>query len=412
MKQKIILVINYINLFSVLLLTAASIYYYYPLQNIAFYLFFISYILEFFIEEKWNNIKLDKKGIYYLVMAFFFILAFIYYPFENTSKYFTWLVGRRFAIFGFACVGFFGVNNKYKLNYFLNTFIISSIIAILYIIFYRIGIISFITNPDKAMIFQIERVNSVNSHMVFNLYLNIALVSIWYILTRSWKRTTWWKLILYFGALTLIFGILSISEGRIGLITGFILMFIFIFFEIWKRKKIMGIVFMFLIPFLLFGALHHRERMSEKVIKTEPRVFLWEAALSVIKEKPVFGYGISNAQEQFDIARAKYETIEYRLNWKHIRILTSHNQFLQTTMEFGIFGLIILLFLFFYPIFIADKNRKLFAVLLIFPCVYQSLFDVFMTGLNYSSIWGILMVLILSVENNIVQKAPKKELTT
>jgi len=201
------------------------------------------------------------------------------------------------------------------------------------------------------MIFQIERVNSVNSHMVFNLYLNIALVSIWYILTRSWKRTIWWKLILYFSALTFIFGILSISEGRIGLVTGFSLMLSFIFFEIWKRKKLMGIVLMFLIPFLLFGVLHHRERMTEKYIKTEPRVFLWEAALSVIKEKPIFGYGISNAQEQYDIARAKYQTEEYRLSWKHIRILTSHNQFLQTPMEFGILGLIILLFLFFYPIF-------------------------------------------------------------
>jgi len=164
----------------------------------------------------------------------------------------------------------------------------------------------------------------------------------------------------------------------------------------------------FLVPFLLIGIVSQQKRMSESLLKTEPRIFLWEAALSVIKEKPVLGYGVSNAQEQYDIARAKYQTEEFRLSWKHIRILTSHNQFLQTTMEFGVLGLILLLFIYIYPIFIADKNRKLFAVLLIFPCVYQSFFDVFITGVNYSSIFGILMVLILSVENNIAQKTPKK----
>ena len=411
MKQKTTTVINYINLFSILLLTAVSIYYY-PVQNIAFYLFFISYIIEFILEKKWENVKFDKKSIYYMVLAFFFFLAFVYYPFENTSKYFTWLVGRRFALLGFAGVGFFGVNTKYKLNYFLNTFIISSTVAIFYIIFLRIGITDFILSPDRESLFTAQRILYVNSHMVFNLFLNISLVSIWYILTRSWKRTAWWKLFLYICALTLFFGILSISEGRSGFITGILLMLCFIFFEIWKRKKMIGIVVGFLVPFLLIGIVSQQRRMSENNIKTEPRFFLWKAALEVIKEKPIFGYGISNAQEQFDISRAKYQTEEYRIGWKHIRILTSHNQFLQTTMEFGIFGLLILLFIYFYPIFIAENNRKLFAILLIFPCLYQSLFDVVITGVNYSSIFGILMVIILSVENNVAPKTPKiKEIT-
>jgi O-antigen ligase len=405
MKDKIVLVINYFNLISALLLAAVSIYYY-PMQKIAFLLFFISYSMEFFIEQKWKYIKLDKKSIYFLVMIFFFLLAFIYYPIEDTSKYFTWLVGRRLSIFGFGCVGFFGVNPKYKLNYFLNTFIISSIIAILYLICYRVGIMNFILNPDRALIFADARIAWVNSHMIFNLFMNISLVNIWYILTRSWRRTSWWKLTLYISALTLIFGILSISEGRSGFITGILLMLCFIFYEIWKRKKMIGIVVAFLIPFLLIGIVSQQKRMTEKDIKTEPRIFLWEAALSVIKDKPVFGYGVSNAQEQFDTARAKYQTEEFKQSWKHIRILTSHNQFIQTTMEFGIFGLILLLFIYSYPIFVADKNRKLFALFLIFPCVYESLFDVFITGVNYSAIFGILVVLILCVENNIA-KTPK-----
>ena len=407
MNLKIKQTINYINLFSCILLIATSICYY-PVQKPAFYLFFISYFIEFLIEKKWEKISFDKKSIYFLVMIFFFLLVFIYYPFENTSKYFTWLIGRRLALLGFGLVGFFGVNSKYKLNYFLNTFIISSIIAILFIIFYRIGIVNFILNPEREMLFTNERILTINSHMVFNLFLNISLVSIWYILTRSWRRTKHWKLFLYVGALTLIFSILSISEGRSGFMTGILLMLSFIFYEIWKRKKMIGIIVGFLVPFLFVGIVSQQKRMSENNIKTEPRIFLWKAAISVIKEKPVFGYGISNAQEQYDIARAKYENEQFKNEWKQIRILTSHNQYLQTTMEFGIFGLIILLFLYSFPIYIADKNRKMFALFIIFPCIYESLFDVVITGLNYSTIFGILMVLILSVENNIDIKTIKK----
>jgi len=40
--------------------------------------------------------------------------------------------------------------------------------------------------------------------------------------------------------------------------------------------------------------------------------------------------------------------------------------------------------------------------------LYESLFDVVITGLNYSTIFGILMVLILCVENNVDIKTIKK----
>ena len=190
---------------------------------------------------------------------------------------------------------------------------------------------------------------------------------------------------------------------------GILLMLSFVFFEIWKRRKIMGIVIGLLIPFMLIGISSYQRRMSEKSLETEPRLFLWESAIPVIKEKPIFGHGISNAQELFDIARTKYETEDYRLTWLNSKHLDCHNQYLQTTMEFGIFGLLILLFLYIYPIFIVEKERRLFAILLIFLIAYQSVFDMFVTG-PFSTIYGILMLLILSADNNIVWK--KKEISS
>jgi len=408
MNLKIKQLINYINLFSCILLVATSIYYY-PAQKIAFILFFGSFIIELFSDQKWRKIKFDRRTFYFTIMFLFFLLALIYYPFDPSKKYFFGLLSKRLSVLGFAGVGFFGLNDKYKLSYFLNTLIISSVVAILYLIFYRIGIVSFILNPDRATVFTEQRILYVNSHMAFNFYLNISIVSIWFILTQSWRRTIWWKRYLYIGALTIDFGLLAISEGRSGFLAGIFVMFIFIFFEIWKRKKSMGIIIGLLFPFFLFGVASLHKRMSEKMLEGEPRLFLWESAVSVIKDKPIAGYGISSAQEHFDVAREKYQTEEFRLEGMKSYRLDAHDQYLQTTMEFGLIGLLILLFLYVFPIFIVEKNRKLFSFLILLLCAYQSVFDMFITG-QFSSLFGILIVLILIVNNNLVIEDTRKHL--
>jgi len=358
------LVLNYITLLSAMYLTASQIFYYH-IQKAGFFIFFSAYIIEIFVDKKWQCIKLDKKRVYFIVLAFFFILAIIYLPFENSKKYTYLLFEKRLSLLGFALVGFFGVNEKFKLNYFLNTFIISSVLTICYLLFIKIGFHQFISNPIRLDLFMEQRNKYVNSHMLFDFYLNVSLIGIWYILTRSWSRTIWWKIGLYIVSLTIILGTLSISEGRSGFLLAIILMLGFVFFEIWKKKKIVGIVIALLIPFLFISLASHHRRMSQNKIKSEPRIFLWQAAVSIIKENPVFGNGISDAQEKFDVARTKYQTEEFRLETKDFPHLDSHNQYLQTTMEFGVIGALVLLFLLISPIFLASFNKKLFAFFLL-----------------------------------------------
>ena len=401
MFRKISISINYINLLSALWLTAGLIYQDFAVFRLAYFIFFLSFVIEIFTDKKWSNINFDNKKWYYIVLGVFFLLALIDIPFDDSPVYLKHLLEKRLSLLGFAIVGFFGVNKYYKLNYFLNTIFISTILTTLYILFRGVGIQEFISNPERNEAFNLMRSKYVNSHMIFNFFLNISLISVWYILTRSWNRTIWWKRYLYVIGLTIIFSTLSISEGRTGFVVGILLMFSFIFFEIWKRRKVVGIIVALMIPVLLIGIASQHKRMSVKSVENEPRWFLWQSAVSVIKESPIWGVGISDAQEKFDLARPKYQTEEYRLRWIDSKI-DSHSQYLQTTMEFGIFGLLILLFLYAYPVFIAENNRKLFSFFILFLCAYQSVFDMFITG-PFSAIFGILMILVLSVENNIVQ---------
>ena len=391
--------INYINLSGAIYLTLSSIFYY-PYQKIGFLVFGISYLIEIFTDKKWKNITWNKSTIYYTVLAAFFLLAFVYYPFESTDKYFWHLISRRLALLAFAVVGFLGINNKYKVSYFLNSFIISAVGTTLYLLVFRIGLTEFISNPDRQAIFNLSRIGYVNSHMDFNLYMNFAIVSSWFLLRNKTRANKWWQTSFYVFAIILSFTVLYFSDGRVGFITGLLNMTIITIFELLKFKKWIGYGLIIALPVFITYALKHHDRMSVSSIKNEPRLFLWKSGTDVIISKPVFGWGISNAQEQYDIKRSINATEEYNARWNHIKILHSHNQFLQTTMEFGIIGLILLLFLYVYPI-ITLKGNRLFTALLLIPIIIQSFFDVVITGLNYAGIFGLILLIIFSMKRDV-----------
>ena len=407
MKKYFFSAINLLNFLSFLWILAALIIYDFRLVKMAYYLFFISYLIEFFTDKKWKNINFDKKRVYFLFMLAFFLLALINIPFDSTPVYTKILMEKRYGLFGFAVVGFFGVNKYFKLSYIINSFVIISVLTIFYLLFYRFGINDFIAHSNRFEEFNLLRSKYVNTHMIFNFYLNISLIGIWYILTRQWSIIKWWWRYLYVAALTLIICTLSISEGRSGFIIGIFLLAVFTFLEIWERRKTIGIIVALLIPFLLIGIASTHKRISEKIIEGEPRWFLWQSGVDVIKQSPIWGHGISNAQELFDISRAKFQTEDYRLQWIKAKHLDSHNQLIQSTMEFGIVGIVLLIFLYLYPIFISDKNTFPFSVFVIGLCIYQSTFDMFITG-QFCILFCILIIGIISARNDIGKNMKKK----
>ena len=86
----------------------------------------------------------------------------------------------------------------------------------LYIVCYKIGLGNFIAAEDKTWAFANERIASVNHHMKYNMYLNLALIGIWYLLSRGYQRMRWWLISYYVLCFVILFYTLSITEGRNG----------------------------------------------------------------------------------------------------------------------------------------------------------------------------------------------------
>lgn len=396
LQKKISRLINIVNLISCIFLTASSLYYT-KFQQIGFYVFFISYVLEIFIDKKWRNFQLDKAKIYYLGLLLFFLLIFIYHPFENSNKYFNLLVEYRLALLGFAIVGFFGVNKLYKVNYLANTFIVSSVIAMLYMIC-GIGVKEFITSPQRAELVTFFRIAHINSHIVFNSYFNISLVCCWYLIFYTKTKLNALRITSYVFSAILIIYFLLISEGRIGIVICILFLISVCIYQLWKINKLIVAAFCLIAPFIIWGIVNNHKRMSKDEVFNDARVFIWKAAEEVMKKQPVLGFGASRAQEEFDASLYIYEPKQFRESWKETRIMHSHNQFFQTYMEFGIIGIVLLLGLIIGPIILAEPQNRFFAILLLFVFVSQFMTDIVITYQGFPVIFGILTLITVAIK--------------
>ncbi len=400
--MKLSTIVHYINLIGALYVVATILFNSFSISVVGYYVFFLSYVAEFIIDKRWQSFRFTKVHVYYSGMLLFFLLPLLYYPFDTTT-YFKFLIEKRYPLLGIGIIGFFGLNDKYKLNYFLNTIIISAVAVILYLLIFKVGIVNFITSPDRAALFKFGRTEAVNQHMGFNFYLNLSLISIWYMISRSWHRTKPINRIAYISAMTLVFLMLSLSEGRSGYLAGILLMCAFVFFEIWKRKRTQSLLFALLIPFVLVLFVRGHGEMSKEYLRAEPRLFLWKAATEVIEESPIWGNGMSRAQEKYDIKRDMHETPIFRDYWHgvvHARMIDCHNQYLQIIMEFGVLGILLVIFLYCYPFFIVEPRRKLFSFFILALCAHQSVFDMFITG-PFCLTFCFLTLFLLRMENNI-----------
>jgi O-antigen ligase len=396
-KKSLSPIINYINLFSALGIIGAFMFDEFSLIRTVLYVFFTSYIIEIFADKKYKDFKWDKTRLFFVCLISFFLLAFIYMPFEHFNQFRYTLIERRLSLLGFGIVGLFGTNSLFKFKYFLYAFIITSVVAIS-VVFYHLNIFEFIHRADRSDLFTNARISYVNNHMKFNFYLNISLISIWYLIKKHWSTISVWKVAFIVPTLTLIMYVLSITEGRSGFIAGIFLMLSFVFIELFNRWKVIGVVSVLLFPILFVLLVSNQRRMTDEKVKHEPRLFLWQSGINVIKEKPIFGYGISDAQVAYKTQRIKYQEKELADYFNQYKLVDSHDQYIQTTMEAGIPGLILLIFLYIFPIFISDKRRLFFTIFVVVLCLFQSVFDIFLTG-TFSLLFGMLMIMILRTKS-------------
>jgi len=111
------------------------------------------------------------------------------------------------------------------------------------------------------------------------------------------------------------------------------------------------------------------------------RLLSWDAAISLIKERPVLGYGHAAAQS---VLNKRYEKKGYVSPLKES--YNAHNLWLQSWLENGVLAVIILIGMF-IMLFKKSQNRTLFlafALILLINSMFEGLFNRF-SGISFFS---------------------------
>lgn len=117
--------------------------------------------------------------------------------------------------------------------------------------------------------------------------------------------------------------------------------------------------------------------------KKDERLILWKNAINKGMQNPIFGYGIGDALNELIEEHRRQE--DYGAATKR---LDAHNQFLETWLQSGVFGLVSLLLVFALPLYqsLRKKQELLFLFLMIsfIQLLFESMF-IRLAGVVYFS---------------------------
>jgi O-antigen ligase len=353
-KIKLIDAVKLINLFSILLLVISLSVSFSKFQRVAFMLGLITYVIEIIYEKKWRTLIWENsiRQWFFLSIIIYFLLQFIYFPFENNIDSFKAIFEERVSFLAFGIIGFFGFNKYFKLKYFAWTFIATSFVLGVFLISKLNTEILFSDNRNDLL--GLIRIKYISSHMKFNYFLNISLIFIYYLLAVYKIKKNFWTISALSVSFIVIIVNFFLSDGRIGLLSSLIIFSFIILRYLWSKS--IGFTVVASIVFVLFVSISVQQnpRITLSKIKEDPRKEIWKVAAHEIIDANFVGVGASTASNNLKSEFSK-RGME---NFKH-----AHNIFLQTMVEYGFVGFLTILTVFILSFFAVSK-RFMFIILL------------------------------------------------
>lgn len=274
------------------------------------------------------------------------------------------------VIFGLLSTKQISINNFHLI---LQSFVALTFISALLCLFNASN--KYMIQGESAVFFY-SQLSSLMHPSYYALYLNFALIIMLYqildtnSISHKSIRITYKILVPFF----IVFIILL--ESKAGLLSLFsILAFVSLYVFIYQKKMKKALVYTSLSIVLIstiFTLIPNSTNRIDAVVESveeagtaenhsvsAARIYLWQAAWELFKEKPLFGYGTGDVKDVL--------LQEYSLQ-NNTRAVTQnynpHNQFLQSAVAVGILGLLSMLLIVAFPIYFGFKKRNLLYFLL------------------------------------------------
>lgn len=339
-------------------------------HRVTLYLLGILYPLDYIVNRRWKGWRWSRKRWVYVAFIAFFLLIPIWQLFDplQTALYkFTLEHYAPFAVIGI--IGILGTTNTLRLDY--TGWVMLAVSAAI------VGYVCLMTGTDVpnlghwVEVFNDTRSALINSHMVLNLYLNLALIMGAMIIidtSHGWPVRLLTALLMLPSVFALV-----ITEGRTGLLTFILISFAFLVYYSVKHRHWWGIVVIALFVTGATALLQNNERMERGRVANNPRLYIWMVAEEMISERPWSGYGVCTARDEF--VKRGLDDEQFRSHYSNnmskgiadnsrddipYEEMHPHNVLLETWTQFGIIGVVLWILCMGLPFFMRLGARQLY----------------------------------------------------
>ena len=349
-------IISWLPMLGMCCLLVTLPFYYGYTQRYSLYGLAIFYLLDYFVNKRYTEWKWNSNLIVFVLMIVFFLLTPLHQLFDTTdvTPFYKHQMNVRYPFLIFGLVGFLGISDKINIRIVGAIMLLTGSCIFIYL-FVTSAVATRFVN-DMIGYFNQLRINQIYSHMVVNLYANLAIIAGYYMLATDMRKVL--KVLTCVG-MSLNVVMIVISEGRIGFITFLVCALVLIIYKLYRsgyRKAYIGVFFVIAALSCVFIALN--KKMSVEKLSEDPRLVVWNYSWHLIKQHPISGYGLSTLSNEFvEQAFTDEPMNQYYIHGvltmpefvdvpRDMKIIHPHNAFLQTWLEHGIAGLFILIVFF------------------------------------------------------------------
>ena len=375
-KLNIQSVCSYFHIACTLVLFCAIPFFYSPFIQYGLIFFFVSFIADYLTSKRWQEgFKWNTSRVVSALILLQFVLLFIFGFFEKDTRYLSTFYEMRTAYLGFGIVGLLGVSDKFKVRPFAYA---SALTMVPFLIILYNMLPEWIANvdniQDKVNFISQVRGKNICSHMTLNIFLSVGMILFSKVISISKSKLEKAFSIL----MILVFYVLVVTTmGRVGLLhASIVLLCIFLRFAATKLKYLIPTLVVLLVGAVGVGTLLLSDNPLKDDIKvlnkTNPREYIWQDGVELIKESPIVGLGAStNALRVKERLLANEELCSMEkflimnLKKEHVFGMHTHNQLMQSWQEYGIIGLVAILALFVAMILLVKGSLSLSLVSLV-----------------------------------------------
>ena len=393
-RTKVAIVVEWVNVIATMLLLA-TIVLSFNYQRYCLYLYAASLLVDLVVNRRFHRPRLSWQNAVFVAMILYYLCIWIWHIFEDsTIVTFRREAENRIPFIVFGILGLVAnVNPRLTIRHVMYSIMIPSLIIGIVV---TIATLQYISATDGSLTFSVYQevfahirvYQFASSHMVFNICLNVSVVLAVYVFCRSNNR---YERIIIAACVAIAYFFLLTSEGRTGFLTSLLLIMYGVGY--WMYRNHRRLLIPTIVAVLLLGGvgltLHPRISKAVQLYESgaatqlNPRSGIWKYSISIGKERPIWGYGISDGRKYFTENVERNEKMsEYVQSYVNdtdfftsIYAIHPHNVWLGAWLEFGIIGVILITLIFVLPIIFTTYTKRLYLIPLLGIIAMQSMFE-------------------------------------